>query len=591
MLRAFVTSKHGAVVWLLRLTVAILCMEACATVAVILTANGVAKSNATDYRARQPIEFIRAKGRSGGIGILRNAIVKASTVDHSLQSMPSSLGTPTSHKARKLALTSPLHSVDTASSLLHSEVVQTPPPSTTTPGSTAPPRTNITGSSTAAPPTSTVVTSTLSPSSTTSGAARAVTPAPSTTVPPATPPPPVIPIAASTAPPTVVPGTLPPTPPPVPRWAQGGLATMHGCECADSWQLNGLTLRGCVVSSDVRMPWCIVKDPATCRRGYTNSALPITATVTSAPNQNPRSPLVINGTWDFCTMPDDVSPHMTLASCHCLPLWEHGGVAYSGCNRTLGDPSGKSWCYIAETGGKCTPREPDGTTKLQRWDLCDPPANAPSFMTKNSCHCKPRWTHLGHEYTNCVQDELVTPPANVNTTNTSIKKEMLGWCQVFEDERICPNVELTETGVLWDTCFFLDEATRAELPPTMHGCHCLPEWTQDGILYSGCAWTPLAKASWCPVVEDEATCSNSLSPTDSTFGAGHGKRRWDWCSVTNPRDPSQPWRLATERFTPKDPSPPAWYQNVYDDLIASHNDLMNARRKEQASYAGRRRIP
>lgn len=538
-------------VYLLQLTVWILCMQLVRTVYLLqITASGAARSNETEVGATnqipsfEEIENVHKNSR---------AIVRPSSIGLRLQKTPSPLKPASISEVGK--------SESKAMSLLHSAAAQIPSTTTSTQ----------------------VAVSTDAPSGSTNGFVAMTSSAPPN-IPTAAPASGVTQAATGTSPAVPVLPTGIPTQQPVARWAQGGLLTMHGCECAESWQLNGLTLRGCVVSSNVRMPWCIVKDPANCKKGYTNSALPISPTVTQSPNP---IPITINGTWDFCTLPDDVDPHLTLGSCHCLPLWEHEGVAYSGCNQTN---RGQSWCYVAETAEKCVgARQPDAT-HFQLWDKCDSPAREPSFMTKNSCHCKPRWTHLGKEYTTCVQDELVQPPAVLNTTNTSIKKELLGWCQVFEDERLCPNVELSETGVLWDTCFFLDEASYAELPPSLHGCHCLPEWSLDGAVYKGCAYTPRAKAPWCPVVEDERTCSNSLGPSDSEFGAGRGRRRWDWCSIANPKDPSQPWRSASERFTPKDPSPPSWYQNVFNDLMDDHADWLNDRRMKQASYNGRRRI-
>lgn len=599
--RICAVSHSGATACFLRFTVAIVCMEACATVAVILTASGTMTSNATEYTTAKQLAHHQVKASSLKSSKLRNPVAKANAGGLRLQKVPSPKASkPAKH--RKPPSASLLHSVEKPIvSLLHSGDSQSP--STTAANGTG--STSTVAPSTVAPSASTTLQSAVIATVTTSTSVPVGTVAPSasTTNNPTstvvsvtmspwtngqTPPPDAVPLPIAipvTQAPGALPGTLAPTPIPVPRWAQGGLSTMHGCECSDSWQLNGLTLRGCVVSANVRMPWCVIKSPENCTRGYTNSALPITPT----DGQAPGVPVVINGTWDFCTLPEDVDPHLTMGSCHCLPLWEHGGVAYSGCNKTDISGTGQSWCYVAETGSNCVgAREPDAT-RFQRWDECDNVANEPSFMTKSSCHCKPRWSHLGKEYTSCIQDELVPAPAVLNTTNTSVKKEMLGWCQVFEDERICPNVELTEDGVLWDTCFFLDEANRAQLAPTLHGCHCLPEWTLDGVLYTGCAWTPLTKASWCPVVEDASTCSNSLSPSETDYGAGRGRRRWDWCSVTRAKDPSQPWRLADERFVPKDPSPPAWYQNVYEELKDNHGDWLDQRRMDQASYAGRRR--
>jgi hypothetical protein len=580
----------------LRLTIAIVCMEACATVAVILTASGAMRSNSTEHAAgKQPARHhASTSGRKSSAH--RHVGTKASTVGLRLQKVPTPSTVSKQAKSNKMLSASLLHSVEKARSVLHSGYAQSPP-NTSTPvtiggnGSIEAVASTTAQSALVPASTSTAVpVGTVAPvaSTTTSSTAIVVTESPWTRA--QTPPPDAVPVIPRVIPVTMGPnlltGTLAPTQPPVPRWAQGGLSTMHGCECSDSWQLNGLTLRGCVVSANVRMPWCVVKNPDNCTRGYTNSALPITST---AGSQAPGVPVVINGTWDFCTLPEDVDPHLTMASCHCLPLWEHGGVAYSGCNKTDPSGTGNSWCYVAETAGNCAGSRAPDATRLQRWDSCDPAAKEPSFMTKNSCHCKPRWAYNGKTYTSCIQDELVPAPAVLNTTNTSIKKEMLGWCQVFEDERVCPNVELTDEGVLWDTCFFLDEASAAQLAPTLHGCHCLPEWSLDGVLYSGCAWTPLTKASWCPVVEDQATCSNSLSPSDTEYGAGRGRRRWDWCSVTRPKDPSQPWRLSDERFVPKDPAPPAWYQNVYEGLKESYGDWLDHRRQEQASFTGRRR--
>jgi len=624
MSQMFVASKHGATASLLRLLVGILCMKAGATVAVILSADGAVGINTTDVSTQS--QSIQPKGAHGSSNLL-NAAVKASPVgvrlEHGMK--PQKVGKATSLLASRAlqtpptapppALQAPLTTtaapgvlkrlsgcetlIETDSNVVARKISDCGGQSPTTTAAAGTP-----AASTAPPPSGAALdlTVTAAPGASTSLlVAVAVTDAPWTGV---GTPAPVLQVIRSIAgggldgaaatggtqvPPAIdlMPALVTPTQSPIARWAQGGLLTMHGCECAESWQLNGLTLRGCVVSNDVRMPWCMVKNPATCNRGYRNAALPTESASGSNPNKQ-----VINGTWDFCTLQEDVDPHLTLGSCHCLPLWEHGGVAYSGCNKT-GDVAspGKSWCYVAEAGSSCVGARAPDATHLQKWDVCDPPEAQPEFMTKNSCHCKPRWTYKGKEYTSCVQDELVPPPADMNTTNTTIKKEMLGWCQVFEDERLCPGVEQTAQGVLWDACFFEDEATRASLPPTLHGCHCIPEWQLDGVTYSGCARTPLAKASWCPVVEDKAACSNSLEPVNAEYGAGRGKRYWDWCTVENPKDPSQPWRLSSERFVPKDPSPPAWYHQVFQNLKTGYGDWLNTRRLDQATYnSGRRRI-
>lgn len=378
-----------------------------------------------------------------------------------------------------------------------------------------------------------------------------------------------------------------PTPPPVARWAQGGLATMHGCECMDTWQFNGLTLNGCVFTNGVRVPWCFVKDAASCTEGYTKDQL------SELPSVNGNSSnTTTDGTWDFCTLPEEVAPHFTRSGCHCLPRWEFEGKAYSGCNRTeegAGGNASDAWCYVAETASNCAGASAPADAKKHRWDACDPPKESPAFLTKHSCHCKPKWKHEGSEYTSCLNDETVPPPRSINTTNTSVKASLLGWCQVFEDERGCAAAEITGAGVMWDSCFFLDEANKKELTPTLHGCHCLPEWELDGASLTGCQKTQGASASWCPVAEDGQTCSNSLGPDDATDGAGRGGHRWDWCSEDSPKDPSEPWRLASERFAPKDPNPPAWYSDIYEDMKQKFDDWHTGMHMGQATWLRRRR--
>lgn len=358
---------------------------------------------------------------------------------------------------------------------------------------------------------------------------------------------------------------------------------MHGCECLDDWQFNGLTLHGCVFTNGVRVPWCFVKDPTKCTDGYSKdqlNELPSVNDTTSLANNTS------NGTWDFCTLASEVDSHFTRKGCHCLPRWEFAGQAYSGCNST--DDSGEAWCYVAENAQHCEASAPTGAKKY-RWDKCDPPSDTPAFMTKHSCHCKPKWTHEGKEYTSCLNDEEVPPPRNINTTNTTVKASLLGWCQVFEDERGCSSAEITAAGVMWDSCFFLDEASKKELIPTIHGCHCLPEWELDGAALQGCQKTQGAKAAWCPVAEDTETCSNSLGPEHATGGAGRGGRRWDWCDQDAPRDPSEPWRLASERFEPKDPNPPAWYADIYEDMKQRFDDWHTDMHQGQATWLRRRR--
>merc|ERR1719161_1960253 len=118
-----------------------------------------------------------------------------------------------------------------------------------------------------------------------------------------------------------------------------------------------------------------------------------------------------------------------------------------------------------------------------------------------------------------------------------------------------------------DVCFIVDEASAKQLETSLHGCHCLPEWSVDGTVYKGCSTTDHNgiedEAHWCRVIEDVSTCPDSLGPDWATSGgAGRGVGRWDWCTSTAP---SPTWRPPESRFTAKEPNTPSWYNQFLID--------------------------
>lgn len=358
-------------------------------------------------------------------------------------------------------------------------------------------------------------------------------------------------------------------------WAETALFTMHGCECADNWHYDGLTLHGCVFTDEHDLPWCFVKDAAACQRGYNKSLLltvgdHISTGVCSNATGCDVTTEKRDGTWDFCTLPEEVDTHFSQSSCHCLPVWEHNRQLYSGCAQPDGVNS-SAWCHVAESN--CAGSKVADAKGNQKWDDCAMPSSSPVYVTRHSCHCKPAWEHEGKKQTSCAPNKLLKPPDVLVAINATLEEETIyGWCHVFEDERECPGA-IKVGGHHMDVCFLVDEADVADLETTLHGCHCSPEWGLDGIVYKGCSQTHgvAEEEMWCRVVEDESICPNSLGPEQARAGgAGRGIGRWDWCT---PKGKDQDWRLPDERFTPKEPDPPAWYQEFRIDHNAGRNDL------------------
>jgi len=347
-------------------------------------------------------------------------------------------------------------------------------------------------------------------------------------------------------------------------WAETSLFTMHGGECASDWHYKGLALHGCVYTDGHDMPWCFLKKGD--KKGYNKTSL-INVTETSFVGVCTNASTCHEqteereGMWDFCALPEEVSTHYTVEGCHCLPTWEHNRQVYSGCSQP--DPEKTPFCYVAET--ECKGAQAPADDKKQKWDDCDLQKHSPAFVTRHSCHCKPRWSHNGKKQTSCAPQKLLEPPPALLAMNMSLETEnaslsgIYGWCHVFEDERSCTGAVKVK-GTNMDVCFLVDDTSISTLQTTVHGCHCLPEWGLDGIMHQGCTKTGGVgeEQAWCRVVEDEAVCVDSLGPEDATqSGAGRGAGRWDWCEPAG-HDKGE-WRHSDERFTPKEPDPPTWY--------------------------------
>lgn len=331
-----------------------------------------------------------------------------------------------------------------------------------------------------------------------------------------------------------------------------------------------MLFHGCVRTGDTKIPWCFTREGDSCTNGYNMSELPMKKGK-SGRCDNERCSSISEGKWDFCTLVEDVAVQKTLKSCHCLPRWEYNEKLYSGCQRIEGDE--KPWCYVAEIASGCdNANQPEGA-KMQRWDECSLASESPAFLTRHGCHCKPQWQSPdGIMRTSCLAMDKITPPSVMATMNSTFKNRstLIGWCQVFEDERACNGALLSARGFLLDECFMDDEASIVEFDSTLHGCHCLLEWEVDNVIYQGC--DPRSKTrgggevekAWCPVHEDSAACSHSLGPQDAEAvgGAGQGGRRWDWC---DPHDTKSVWRHPSKRYTPIEPNPPKWWMDAMND--------------------------
>jgi hypothetical protein len=359
-----------------------------------------------------------------------------------------------------------------------------------------------------------------------------------------------------------------------PTWNDMQLFTMHGCECAKDWHHKGLTEHGCVYTDGYDLPWCFVRDADSCKRGYEKTALLGGEKSSSGICSNATSCAVTDverdGKWDFCSLNEEVDVHFTQNGCHCLPTWELQKKLYSGCSEP--EENSSAWCYTAESD--CKGAQTPSDDKHQHWDDCHhTPGNTPSFFTRNSCHCKPVWMHDGKKQTSCVPNAQIKPPDVLAAANATLENaQIYGWCHVFEDERECTGASIID-GHHMDACFMQDEASVKQFESTLHGCHCLPEWTLDGIVYQGCSRTTGVQedVTWCRVAEDLSVCPYSLGSEHATpGGAGRGAGRWDWC---RPNGKTQEWRLPDERFTPKEPEPPAWYQSYHTYQHAGMNDI------------------
>lgn len=347
----------------------------------------------------------------------------------------------------------------------------------------------------------------------------------------------------------------------LPVWAEGGLLTMHGCECADDWQFDGYTYKGCAVVTDRRglnisQPLCFVKDAAACKGAYAFAKLsPVNGSTGVCENEDCDSPK--EASWDFCNLVKDISPYKTHSSCHCSYQWEFQSKLYNGCSIV----NGSGWCYVAETAKGCAAAKAAEGDKTQRWDTCNLQSQRPAYLTRSGCHCKPKWTHSSKEYSMCVSKEEVAMPQNLAESAMIKHENLLGWCQVFDDTRLCPaSIKADDQYV--DVCFMADEATITELDITFAGCHCQPEWSLNNETYYGCSKTKEGQESstWCPVVEDESICSQMKPPSAaSEVGEGRGGWNWDHCTSDKKR-----WRDPHNRFKPhKNTGPVAsWYKKI-----------------------------
>lgn len=393
------------------------------------------------------------------------------------------------------------------------------------------------------------------------------------------------------------------------------LVTMHGCTCKASWSVGGRSFKSCARAGwNSSMPFCYLEgecaepqDP----RGFNTDPFGL-----------PGKP---GEKWDYCAMPEDVSQYYTHAGCHCLPNWEFENSSYHGCASTPSLEPSQSWCYVADTKDSCAgANEPETVTterRTQRWDHCDMAEKAPAFFTKQGCSCAPTWNAGGKKATSCVMSTEMKPPADLGSSGSGKKaptaamlleekaaterersggaakalsertesllgggysgvagrskspRDMLGWCFTFQDERGCPgaliakgkNKKMKASARPFDTCFLLDEASVAEVHPTVSKCHCMPEWDWNEGTYQGCAQTPGTEKPWCMVLEDERVCTRARSSFTTKGGA---TRKWDYCDPDWGKAPTI-YRPADQRFEAKENNPPEWYRHWYQDFERS----------------------
>lgn len=187
--------------------------------------------------------------------------------------------------------------------------------------------------------------------------------------------------------------------------------------------------------------------------------------------------------------------HYTTHGCHCLSNWTYEGEDHKSCSRVNTTfAHGWPWCKVVkETCDDVEGNLTDGAP----WDFCADPAEIAHLTTVHGCHCSPLWEYKEKYYHSCAK--------------TSKGPE---WCYVFEGNNLCAHALRTEhNGDHWDYCFSSSDI------PTVHGCHCMPEYTIDDVKYEGCSFKQNTTGNMsCLVLEDRQACPNATNTSVPLFG-------------------------------------------------------------------------
>mmetsp|Transcript_64881 Transcript_64881/g.120712 ORF Transcript_64881/g.120712 Transcript_64881/m.120712 type:complete len:730 (+) Transcript_64881:61-2250(+) len=206
----------------------------------------------------------------------------------------------------------------------------------------------------------------------------------------------------------------------------------------------------------------------------------------------------------------DVVAH-TLHGCHCARTWSWKGEKLHGCSKaTFNEANGSYWCKLdkpegSETGSSKGSLCDGAAGKVgsgEQWDFCWPETDieVAHKETLHGCHCSGAWEFEGQLYNGC---------AKVGKGSR--------WCYVFEDEDLCPDAMISPSdGQRWDYCF-KEEDTEPYL--TKNGCHCMPQYSINGVSYTGCSDIDTDEVSLrgCVVLEDGEDCGAAYNINGTEF--------------------------------------------------------------------------
>eukprot|EP00403_Amphidinium_massartii_P039671 CAMPEP_0178452370 /NCGR_PEP_ID=MMETSP0689_2-20121128/44208_1 /TAXON_ID=160604 /ORGANISM="Amphidinium massartii, Strain CS-259" /LENGTH=633 /DNA_ID=CAMNT_0020078071 /DNA_START=27 /DNA_END=1928 /DNA_ORIENTATION=- len=196
---------------------------------------------------------------------------------------------------------------------------------------------------------------------------------------------------------------------------------------------------------------------------------------------------------------EGMETHFTMHGCMCQHAWSWDGNELSGCS---GDANvefagGHAWCKTGDDCESPAGELPDGSGK---WDYCATDADVVHLRTLHGCHCNPIWEWKERVYESCGK------------TSKGPK-----WCYVFESDAMCPQAMRTEHGGQhWDYCYTADQTSPFL---TRNGCHCMPEFSIDGVKYQACDTIKLGGKEFkgCVTLEDESACNAPFKVEGSTL--------------------------------------------------------------------------